>query len=241
MSKYTTGEVAKMCNVTVRTVQYYDGRGILVPSELTDGGRRLYSEDDVKKMKAICFLRDLGMSIDHISKILKEENHKEVISLLVEQQILETQEELDEKDEQLKTLLNLKKELDTIENFSINNLGDIAFIMKNKDKLKKVHTNLILMAIPMMILEVAAVLLCVKFAIWWPILIFFILDIPFAVFVSKYYFNSVAYVCPHCGEKFKPSFKEAFWAAHTTKTRKLRCPKCNEKSYCVEVFGGEEK
>ena len=43
MSKYTTGELAKLCGVTVRTVQYYDTRGILIPSELTEGGRRLYA------------------------------------------------------------------------------------------------------------------------------------------------------------------------------------------------------
>lgn len=55
MSKYTTGELAKLCDVSVRTVQYYDTRGILVPSELTEGGRRLYSEDDLKRMKTICF------------------------------------------------------------------------------------------------------------------------------------------------------------------------------------------
>ncbi len=53
MSKYTTGEVAKLCNVSVRTVQYYDSRGILVPSEISEGGRRIYSEEDLKKMQII--------------------------------------------------------------------------------------------------------------------------------------------------------------------------------------------
>ena len=42
MSKYTTGEMAKLCNVTVRTVQFYDTKGLLIPSDLTEGGRRLY-------------------------------------------------------------------------------------------------------------------------------------------------------------------------------------------------------
>lgn len=42
MSKYTTGEIAKLCGVSVRTVQYYDTRGVLMPSELSEGGRRLY-------------------------------------------------------------------------------------------------------------------------------------------------------------------------------------------------------
>ena len=48
MSIYTTGEIAKLCGVTVRTVQYYDSRSILVPSALSEGGRRLYSEEDLK-------------------------------------------------------------------------------------------------------------------------------------------------------------------------------------------------
>ena len=52
MLKYTTGEIAKLCGVSVRTVQYYDERGILIPSELSEGGRRLYSEDDYKKLKS---------------------------------------------------------------------------------------------------------------------------------------------------------------------------------------------
>ncbi len=42
MSIYTTGEMAKLCDVTVRTVQYYDNCGILIPSELSEGGRSRY-------------------------------------------------------------------------------------------------------------------------------------------------------------------------------------------------------
>lgn len=82
MSKYTTGEIAKLCNVTVRTVQYYDTRGILIPSQLSEGGRRLYSQEDLKKMKIICFLRDMGFSINSISQLMQEENPLDVISIL---------------------------------------------------------------------------------------------------------------------------------------------------------------
>lgn len=60
MSKYTTGELAKLCGVTVRTVQYYDTRDILSPSELSEGGRRLYTDDDLRQLRIICFLRDMG-------------------------------------------------------------------------------------------------------------------------------------------------------------------------------------
>ena len=86
MSKYTTGEIAKLCGVTVRTVQYYDTRGILIPSELSEGGRRLYSENDLKRMKIICFLRELDLPIDSISQLLAEEDPESVISILLDQQ-----------------------------------------------------------------------------------------------------------------------------------------------------------
>ena len=39
MSQYTTGELAKQCGVTVRTVQFYDQKGILIPSALIFGWR----------------------------------------------------------------------------------------------------------------------------------------------------------------------------------------------------------
>jgi transcriptional regulator with XRE-family HTH domain/DNA-directed RNA polymerase subunit RPC12/RpoP len=40
------------------------------------------------------------------------------------------------------------------------------------------------------------------------------------------------YVCPHCGESFKPSFWSVVWAMHTGTTRYLRCPKCQQKGWC---------
>ncbi|MCC9725579.1 MerR family transcriptional regulator, partial [Streptococcus agalactiae] len=51
--KYSTGDLAKEAGVTVRTVQYYDKRGILSPSELSEGGRRVYSIADLEKLRQI--------------------------------------------------------------------------------------------------------------------------------------------------------------------------------------------
>ena len=97
MSKYTTGEIAKLCNVTVRTVQYYDKRGILIPTELSEGGRRLYSESDLQRLKVICFLREVDVPIDAISQLLEEEHPEKVISILIEQQESLLMEEIQEK------------------------------------------------------------------------------------------------------------------------------------------------
>ena len=93
---YTTGEIAKLCGVSVRTVQYYDDRGILTPSALSEGGRRLYSEEDVRRMHIICFLREVGLPINSISALLHEENPGSIISILLEEQEKTLREELSE-------------------------------------------------------------------------------------------------------------------------------------------------
>ena len=139
MSKYTTGEIAKLCGVTVRTVQYYDTRGVLIPSELTEGGRRLYSEEDLQKMKIICFLRGLDFSIDNISTLFKEENPEKVISLLIEQQEQALSQEISERQEKLSTISEMKAQLKNFSSFSVESIGDIVRVMENKKKLRKIR------------------------------------------------------------------------------------------------------
>ncbi len=132
MSKYTTGEMAKLCGTTVRAVQYYDSRNILMPSELSEGGRRLYSEEDLRKLKIICFLREMDISIDSIKKILCENCPDEVVyTLLFEQQRL-LESEISERRQRLEQLSELRRELKGITDFTVDSIGDIAHIMKNR-------------------------------------------------------------------------------------------------------------
>ena len=239
MSKYTTGELAKLCGVTVRTVQYYDTRGILVPSDLTEGGRRLYSEDDLRLMKIICFLRELDIPIDAISQILKEEHPEKVISLLIEQQEKALTDEISDKEEKLDKLRELKNGLKTKTSFSLESIGDIALLMENKKKLKKMRMMMILTGIPVTALQWFSIIFWIVRGLWWPFVIWVLVAIPWGILVTRYYFGHVKYICPECHEVFKPSMKEAFWANHTPATRKLTCTACGHKGFCVEVWGGD--
>lgn len=237
MSKYTTGEIAKLCGVTVRTVQYYDTRGILIPAELSEGGRRLYSEDDLKRLKIICFLRELGLSIDSIFQMLSEEDPGSVISLLLEQQEQALKEEIGERQEQLYKMETLRRELKSIESISVESIGDVAYIMSNKKKLKQIHMTILLIGIPFNIFQWVSIILWIVKGFWWLFVIWAVIAIPCGILLSRYYFRNVAYICPHCHTVFRPTFKEAFWAKHTPATRRLTCTSCGHYGFCVEVAG----
>jgi len=241
MSKYTTGEIAKLCGVTVRTVQYYDTRGILIPSELSEGGRRIYSEDDLRRLKIICFLREMDIPIDAISQILMEEHPEKVISLLIEQQESVLSDEISEKKEKLDKLRELKNGLKSQTEFSLETIGDIAVIMEGKKKLKKMRWMMILTGAPITALQWFSIIFWIVKGIWWPFVVWVLVAVPWGILVSRYYFGHVKYICPECHEVFKPTLKEAFWAKHTPTTRKLTCTKCGHKGFCVEVWGGEDE
>ena len=239
MSKYTTGELAKLCGVTVRTVQYYDTRGILIPSELSEGGRRLYSEEDLKRMKFICFLRGLDIPIDAISQILQEEHPEKLISLLIEQQETVLSEEIAEKQEKLTKLRELKNELKSREAFSLESVGDMAVLMEGKKKLKRMRCMMLLTGLPVTALQWFSVIFWIVRGIWWPFVVWVLVAAVWGTVISRYYFSHVKYICPECHEVFKPTLKEAFWARHTPAARKLTCTACGHKGFCVEVWGGD--
>lgn len=241
MSTYTTGELAKLCNVSVRTVQYYDKRNLLKPSAFSEGGRRLYSEDDVKRMEMICFLRETGISLTNIEELISGEEPEKTIAILIEQQEKVLVEELEEKQVKLRLLTQMKKELKNFETFSVESIHDMVYIMENKKDMKKMHAFLLISGIPLNVLEWGAILYGIATGNWWWMLIYIFIGIPYGVGITMYYFKHTAYICPECHSVFKARFKEAFFANHTVTLRKLTCTCCGYHGFCIETYKKEKK
>jgi len=241
MSQYTTGEIAKLTGITVRTVQYYDSRGILMPSDFSEGGRRLYNDEDLKKLRVICFMRDLNISINSIAEILEAENSEKIISVMLEQKLAMVEEELAQQEKRRDTLLAIQKEMKHYHNFSVEHLGDIAQQMKNKKQLHKVRAIMLAVGIPLEIIETGTFVLGLLEGIWWPYLAGLVIVILGSIFIVSYYYKSISFICPECHKVFKPGFKEWSFANHTFTTRKLRCPGCGNRGFCVETYQPQEE
>ncbi len=73
--RFRIGEAARRAGVTTRTLRYYQELGLLQPSGATPGGNRLYSDDDVERLRRILELRDvMGFDLDRIKLFLGSED-----------------------------------------------------------------------------------------------------------------------------------------------------------------------
>jgi MerR family transcriptional regulator, thiopeptide resistance regulator len=66
------GQVAEQFGVTVRTLHHYDQIGLLVPSQRTSTGYRLYSGEDITRLQQVVVYRRLGFPLEEIALLLDE-------------------------------------------------------------------------------------------------------------------------------------------------------------------------
>lgn len=55
-----------------------------------------------------------------------------------------------------------------------------------------------------------------------------IVGVGFSIIIEK---DAGFYECQHCHHKYVPTYKQVLWSAHMGTTRKMKCPKCNKKSW----------
>ena len=221
MSDYTTGELARLCGITVRTVQFYDARGLLHPSDLSEGGRRLYSEGDLRKMRMITALKTLGLSLDAIQGVLGSEHPEKVLLLLLEEQEKRIQGEREVLERQHRAVETVRETIRTGQMLSIESIADMDRMMEEKKKLNKLHLTMLVLAMVMSGLQWAGIVLWITTGIWWPFAACWPFVIALGIFVTRMYYKNTLYICPECGARFRPTMKQMLWARHTPKTRLL--------------------
>jgi DNA-binding transcriptional MerR regulator len=78
----TVGQVADMFGVTVRTLHHYDEIGLLTPSERSHAGYRLYTDDDLDRLRNVVVYRRLGFPLEQINELLDGDASVEMVEHL---------------------------------------------------------------------------------------------------------------------------------------------------------------
>ena len=64
------GELAEKTGLSLRTIRHYDDVGLLPATARTDGGFRVYSQDDFGRLMVIKQMKPLGFSLEEMAEIL---------------------------------------------------------------------------------------------------------------------------------------------------------------------------
>ncbi|MFC1232719.1 MerR family transcriptional regulator [Streptomyces sp. Sce081] len=70
---YSIGELSRRTGSSVRTIRFYSDSGVVAPTTRSPAGYRLYDLDALLRLELLCTLRELGMDLDTIQRVLDRE------------------------------------------------------------------------------------------------------------------------------------------------------------------------
>ena len=196
----------------------------------------------MERLQVICFLRDLDFSIKQIKKLLQEENREQVLELLLTDQIESLEKSSKEIEVKLKRARHLQKATAKWRQLSLDDLSDISRLMENQKSWRHLQLRMYGSVVLTSLLYLIGLLIVIYY-FKYPRGLFivcpaFLIAINLVVF---HYRKQFEYLCPNCHKIFGPSFKEFAIASHTPRTRKLTCPHCHMKAYCLELAKSQTK
>ena len=67
-------------------------------------------------------------------------------------------------------------------------------------------------------------------------LVHFIIGVNVCLKIEK---DAGFYECGHCHHKYVPTYKQVLFAMHLGRTRYMKCPNCNKKSWSKKTINNE--
>lgn len=149
------GELSKLCNISVKTLRYYDVEGLLIPDKIDEfTGYRYYSASKLEDCYRIIALKELGFSLDEI-RVQLSTNDNEKITAALNAKLTELQALIQTTQTQLRTIESIKNNLTEGESKMFNIIVRatdemrVAYIRKNYlskadafDDIEKIKSNL---------------------------------------------------------------------------------------------------
>lgn len=126
---YTAGEFAKKAGVTIRTIRFYDNKGLLKPSNLTEAGYRLYTDEDFAKLQRILTLKYLGFSLEDIFMSITNDSSSSYLKKSLDMQLQIVKDKISHMQLVEKSIYEAKKMLEDEGSFDWSKVIDIIHVL----------------------------------------------------------------------------------------------------------------
>lgn len=107
----SSGDLARACNTTVRTVRFYEEAGLVEPVTRSEGGHRLYAAHQVPRLSLIIDLREAGLSLQDIKSLFELKQHAGTSLEASERMTAILHSRIDEMQAKIACLRKLREEL----------------------------------------------------------------------------------------------------------------------------------
>lgn len=153
--KYSIGEVAKMLDISTRTLRFYDEKDLVKPAYIEENGYRFYEKEQIKQIELILFLKDIGFSLKQIKILVQDQHGKQSLELLLKQQYQENKQKINELTAKQKQIEHLQKI--GVLSAALTNFSDITSIMRKENKMTTVRRKILIFLIMLIIIELIGI------------------------------------------------------------------------------------
>ena len=233
---FTSGQLAKQCHTSIRTVQYYDQNGLL-RAKRSQSNRREYDEQDLLRLQQIITYRQLGFTLKDIQELIDNRQASKTLSALIDKQTAMLHQQIHQLESQLAGLRYFKKQLQSSNSFSPELQAKVRSNMKMAKQLHHFRLTMVGWGLVIDLLFLVSLIFVIsQGASPWRLVLGVVLSLLICGQLTFSYYQHSLYLCPNCRSEFVPVFKNWVLARHTPNTRKLTCPTCHHRNFCVEEY-----
>lgn len=136
---YTAGEIAKIAGVSLRTIRFYDVKGLLKPVEYSEAGYRFYNKESLLILQRILMLKYLGFSLNQIESMIHKDSDEQQdmkFHLSQQKQLLQDKKE---QLEQMIAIIDVMEKSDECDRW--NFLIHLLNLLTDEEKIQEQYQN----------------------------------------------------------------------------------------------------
>lgn len=111
LKTYKIGEVSKILNLSIRTIRYYEEIGLLNSIRRVEHGKRVYTDEEIRRLKFIKKLKLLGLSLSEMLDLESIYKVHKTNTKVLQKLITLLTEHANKTDDRIRQLQILKKEI----------------------------------------------------------------------------------------------------------------------------------